>query len=560
MNDQCTSITEDKCAGKVALVSAVTFNLGLDASSVERPDENEDVDSSAAGVAIKAGLADALEADFGSDITIVILDITFVSNRRRLQDAQPSSILVDYRVEVPVTEDMDTAAITAAKESASTAVGTDLAVDLPALGGGTVEVPRGTAQSQPFKTYTFARTAGVCAAVCSQACGAEAVIVSDVYTCMEDGVAKDSSVCEPKLGATPTTETVCCAATSACPNEDQVIDEEEEDSNDLAAKLDELDPIVLMAATAGGMGVLCLVAICIVRLTCCSGGKPEYDEEDGSDSSYDTRTAVDWKEAGTPNTSVDFTVSVQSHPAAEKQEEADSDEEQISPEEGLPPEAVQDDGTALEKAKRLKMLLEQVHSGQDEAEEQQAAGPAGDEEDALAEVDAEHLHAVGDKAERSWGKLRADPASQVAWDMASAGQTASAEESKAALVTSWMRHGAESPPPRAGPAAAPSTPSSPKSTVEATFGDGPLGIKFGKQRVKPGGGAPEWQAVCVAKLLPGQQAARIAGLKPGMAILSVNGKDVKGLPTREVMHALTHCTPPRPVDVTFGWPSDPVAP
>ena len=96
--------------------------------------------------------------------------------------------------------------------------------------------------------------------------------------------------------------------------------------------------------------------------------------------------------------------------------------------------------------------------------------------------------------------------------------------------------------------------------MEATFGDGPLGIKFGKQRVKPGGGAPEWQAVCVAKLLPGQQAARIAGLKPGMAILSVNGKDVKGLPTREVMHALTHCTPPRPVDVTFGWPSDPVAP
>jgi hypothetical protein len=45
-----------------------------------------------------------------------------------------------------------------------------------------------------------------------------------------------------------------------------------------------------------------------------------------------------------------------------------------------------------------------------------------------------------------------------------------------------------------------------------------------------------------------------------MAILSVNGKDVKGLPTREAMHALTHCKHPRPVDVTFGWPSDPIDP
>lgn len=92
--------------------------------------------------------------------------------------------------------------------------------------------------------------------------------------------------------------------------------------------------------------------------------------------------------------------------------------------------------------------------------------------------------------------------------------------------------------------------------VEVTFGPGPLGIKFGKQRIKTAGADPEWQAVCIAQIFPGQQASQMLGLKPGMAILAVNGQGMKGLPTREVMHALTHSEPPRPLDVTFGWPGD----
>jgi len=86
-------------------------------------------------------------------------------------------------------------------------------------------------------------------------------------------------------------------------------------------------------------------------------------------------------------------------------------------------------------------------------------------------------------------------------------------------------------------------------------GDGPLGIKFGKQRVSSN---PEWQAVCVARLIPGQQASRVGGLRPGMAVLAVNGEDVRGLPTRDVMQALTHQREPtRGLAVTFGWPTAP---
>ena len=86
-------------------------------------------------------------------------------------------------------------------------------------------------------------------------------------------------------------------------------------------------------------------------------------------------------------------------------------------------------------------------------------------------------------------------------------------------------------------------------------GDGPLGIKFGKQRVSSN---PEWQAVCVARLIPGQQACRVGGLRPGMAVLAVNGEDVRGLDTRDVMRALTHQREPtRGLSVTFGWPTAP---
>lgn len=225
---------------------------------------------------------------------------------------------------------------------------------------------------------------------------------------------------------------------------------------------------------------------------------------------------------------------------------------------------------------RLKSLLEQVNKGSQMEEagysdqDEQAARVAQAREalrqhntgvaaaateaggqDILGDVDVAHLHAVADSAENAWGKLRGGSASSAAWDMTSGDGTPSAEMSKAALVASWMQHSAGTSPPRD---AAPREPV--PNVVEASFGDGPLGIKFGKQRVKSGGAEPEWQAVCVAQIFPGQQASQIVGLRQGMAILTVNGKDMKGLATREVMRALMHSEPPRPLDVTFGWPRD----
>ena len=180
-----------------------------------------------------------------------------------------------------------------------------------------------------------------------------------------------------------------------------------------------------------------------------------------------------------------------------------------------------------------------------------AAAPAieAGEQEELNEIDGRHLHVVADGADKAWGKLQATGPSAVAWGMASGDDTQSAEVSKASLVASWMRHSADTPPPQAPRASAP-------SVVEATFEDGPLGIKFGKQRVNNDGAEPEWQAVCVAKIYSGEQASQIEGLRQGMAILKVNGKDMRGLPTREVMRALTHSEPPRPLSVTFGWPSN----
>jgi hypothetical protein len=300
-----------------------------------------------------------------------------------------------------------------------------------------------------------------------------------------------------------------------------------------------MEPIFLNALIA----VVCCILGSMLAATClycaCFAARDEHGED-----SHDDEGAL-WKEAGTPTASVDYEYTISQRDIAE----------------GLPP-VPQVDGSALEKAMRLKALLEQVHAepvqyvaGPGNSERQNQAqlelAGEGDEQDVLGEVDGDHLHQVADKAEQSWGKMRGGSASGVAWDMASVNRTQSVETTKAALVTSWMRHGSETPPSQAVTLSPPAA-----RVVEVTFGAGPLGIKFGKQRIKTSGAGPEWQAVCVAQIFPGQQASQMVGLKPGMAILVVNGKGMKGLPTREVMHALTHSEPPRPLDVTFGWPGD----
>lgn len=545
MNDRCTA--EGTCVGKVALTSKVTFNIPAEDLSIPA----EDLDASPLAMSIKEGLQPVLSAA-GMDCSVDDIQILGLA---------AGSLVIDYRVNVAVSPGSTTVS-DGVKNGAVASMG-NVALTIPAeatiSGNAPAPILAGTmtVESDPFQSFAYARTrecspgSDASGEACTVSCGANAIVEGDTYACIVDGLVASPGDCELALGPAPVTETVCCAATSICPGAlDSTADEDLLDEDLLG-----LDPVLLTALAAVvccilgvGLATVCLYCFCFAH---------DDHEDDSCDDSHDEEDMA-WKGAGTPTASVDH-----GYP----QQHAD---------EGVPPAVPQVDATALEKAMRLKSLLEQVNAGsnmgeagyseQDEQAAQlvqarnalrqhnagvAAAATEAGEEDELGEVDGDHMHAVADRAENAWGKLRASPASAVAWGMASGNDTQPAETSKAALVASWMQHSADTPPPRdpAPRAAAP-------SVVEATFGPGPLGIKFGKQRVKSGGAEPEWQAVCVAQTFPGQQASQIEGLRQGMAILKVNGKDVKGLPTREVMRALTHSEPPRPLDVTFGWPGN----
>ena len=583
MNDQCMSATLDTCAGKVALVSKLTFPIAAADLELSFQDP-EALDASPLATSIKEGLHPVLSA---AGMTVDVTDITILS-------LQPGSLVVDYKVDVPVDAGSTTVsdAVKASAQAGMNSVSLAIPADATVSGVAQPLVVM-VVQSEQFNSYTYVKThgctpgTGASGAACLATCGLAMDVVTDAYECKENGLLAISSLCLPPLGAAPTTETICCAATQECPAGAPTEAEPEPELEGITKEgmLDDMNPFALMAATAGVCG-LCVLALLCERCCCGGGGSgggkddDHYDDEHGSDTSYDERTAVNWKEPGAPNTSVDYTVSAQAS--------TPPDQKQVA-EEGTPPTVPEvDAATRLEKAKRLQALLEQVNpapasssspaavvsvDGMEDARavmrqhnqavggmeaaralqprtlsnwakaqpDDQAGKAEGDEEDGLAAVDGAHLREVGEKAEMSWNKLKTGAEA--------ASFAGASQENKAALVSSWMKNSAA---PR--PGTPPRTPATPRRQVTGTFAEGPLGIKFGKQRVRPGGDAAEWQAVCVANILPGTQAALINGLKPGMAILSVNGKEVMGLPPREVMRELTSSA--RPVDVLFGWPAD----
>merc|ERR1711871_1269731 len=115
------------------------------------------------------------------------------------------SLIVDYRIEIPAdaaTEDNKAAATSLIKDS--------MEVELPLTTGGTASLENPVVER--FVTYSYVKTVGTCPSTCSNECGAPAIAVDDIYTCVEDGVAVAQSACSPKLGDVPVTRTTCCSA------------------------------------------------------------------------------------------------------------------------------------------------------------------------------------------------------------------------------------------------------------------------------------------------------------------------------------------------------------
>jgi hypothetical protein len=189
-SDQCTSRDDDaQCAGKVVMESKLVFATPTE--DIALPGPGEDVDTSPAATAIKAGLVSGLGASLGEDVTITVLSIS------------SGSMVVDYSIEVPAAT-----ATPEAKAAAEGSLAGSVEVALPLEGGGEQQMPAPAIQR--FVTYAYVRTAGVRTGTCSTACGARAVVANDIYTCTENGLGVALSSCVPSLGQVPVTRTECC--------------------------------------------------------------------------------------------------------------------------------------------------------------------------------------------------------------------------------------------------------------------------------------------------------------------------------------------------------------
>ena len=196
MNDVCTA--SDTCAGEVQFASRVFFNIELadlvvpDTSGMSVEGAAAAVDASPVGVAVKDGLATAL--------SVATSAITVTS----IAAGASSGIAVDYLVALPAG---DVAATRSAADTAAPAVTIPAAASTT---GGALAESVGTVT--PLKSYAYVATSRCGGAACSTTCGVPEVSAADVYSCEEDGVAVDSALCAPTLGALPGTSTVCCPA------------------------------------------------------------------------------------------------------------------------------------------------------------------------------------------------------------------------------------------------------------------------------------------------------------------------------------------------------------
>ena len=187
-NDVCDGAT---CAGKVALVSQLTFDIAVEVA--EGSDEFAEMERS-----IKTALATTLtRADLNcspSDITIIGL--------------YAGSLIVDYRVDVPaavITSEVTTNAMEAIADPTSP-VSNIVIVDASG-----VVVTSGAPSVLPFKTYSWTKEASSCPS--TGVCGVEQSSVPDSYICQENaglgmGTVADVS-CVVTIGGKPATQTIC---------------------------------------------------------------------------------------------------------------------------------------------------------------------------------------------------------------------------------------------------------------------------------------------------------------------------------------------------------------
>lgn len=209
MGDVCMSEFADSCAGKVNLVAAMTYDVAIDASDVaSMVDENYPVDESPIAVELKEKLAATLSA---GGMNCAVQDITILS-------IAAGSLVIDYVVRVPAAVATPTikAAAAAAIADPST-VGLPhamMTIELSNEDGDTV-LASGAVQ-EAFKSYAFVGTRVCPTTPCPVLCGAPALIMEDVYSCVEDAVPTNMTLCVASLGPVPTSSTLCCTATDRC--------------------------------------------------------------------------------------------------------------------------------------------------------------------------------------------------------------------------------------------------------------------------------------------------------------------------------------------------------
>jgi hypothetical protein len=280
VDDRCGSTKAGSCAGKIALVSSVTFDIPIfeldDTQTASSDDAGNEtarpaVDSSPIARVVKPALATALTAG-GMNCTeddIVVLSIS------------AGSLVVDYRVQVPpvlATPSIRAAAAAAVADPASVGLPVDTmaisVVTTDASGNAITVTSSNTPIVEAFRSYAYVLLAGSCpaAADCSSICGTAALTAPDEYTCHEDGeLIDDQEPCVSALGGVPSSSTECCPAADpdACrpaPPPESAPEPEPAVTVPISGGLSEADPsaadlttvIIALAAAVGG----CCLTLC----------------------------------------------------------------------------------------------------------------------------------------------------------------------------------------------------------------------------------------------------------------------------------------------------------
>jgi hypothetical protein len=183
MDDTCSASGE--CKGVVALGGELSYPLAVDTI----PDATSDPQARA-----------ELETSITTNLVTVLTvgGMTCTAADIVLTDISAGSVVIDYTVNVPPELATPEVQSSAAAALADPPEGTSMAIT---IGGETAAV----AEVEPFKAYAWVKGAVVCA----DACGTAAETVVDTYTCEEDGVGVDASLCIDNQLQEPSTTTYC---------------------------------------------------------------------------------------------------------------------------------------------------------------------------------------------------------------------------------------------------------------------------------------------------------------------------------------------------------------